>query len=238
MRTAGTVLWRDIAERLATEIRSGAWAVGERLPPEEALAARFGVNRHTLRQAVASLAEAGLIRVRQGRGTFVNTAPALEYRVGARTRYTERVTQQNRLPDGRLLGSSLRPAEAEAAARLQCEEGRPLIVLELLRMADGLPISLVTTHFPAARFAGIDRQFEAHRSITQALLHFGVQDYRRSFTRVSARLPGKEEAARLHQPPREPLLVVEGVNVDPAGCPIEYSIARCPAERLQVVMES
>ncbi len=238
MRTAGTVLWRDIAERLATDIRSGAWAVGERLPPEEALATRFGVNRHTLRQAVASLAEAGLIRVRQGRGTFVSAAPALEYRIGARTRYTERVTQQNRLPDGRLLGSSLRPADAEVAARLQCMEGTSLIVLELLRMADGLPISLVTTHFPTARFAGIDQQFEAHRSITQALLHFGVRDYRRSFTRVSARLPGKEEAARLRQPPREPLLVVEGVNVDPTGTPIEYSIARCPAERLQVVMES
>ena len=51
MRTAGTVLWRDIAERLATDIRSGAWAVGERLPPEEARATRFGVNRHTVRHA-------------------------------------------------------------------------------------------------------------------------------------------------------------------------------------------
>lgn len=238
MRLAGTVLWRDIAERLATEIRGGAWAAGERLPAEEALAARFGVNRHTLRQAMASLAEAGLIRVRQGRGTFVNAAPALEYRIGARTRYTERVTQQNRLADGRLLASATRPAGAEAALRLGCAEGTPLLVLELLRMADGLPISLVTTHFPSPRFTGIDHQFGRHRSITQALRHFGIEDFRRSFTRVSARLPAREEAARLRQPPGEPLLVVEGVNVDPAGCPIEYSIARCPAERLQVVMEN
>jgi GntR family phosphonate transport system transcriptional regulator len=238
MRTAGTVLWRDIAERLAADIRADTWRIGERLPPEDALAARFGVNRHTLRQAVASLAEAGLIRVRQGRGTFVNAAPALEYRIGAHTRYTERVTQQNRLPDGRLLGAALCPASAEAAARLACAEGTSLVVLELLRMADGLPISLVTTHFPAARFTGIETQFEAHRSVTQALWHFGIEDYRRSFTRVSARLPRKEETGRLNQPVREPLIVVEGVNVDPQGCPIEYSIARCPAERLQVVMES
>jgi GntR family phosphonate transport system transcriptional regulator len=132
----------------------------------------------------------------------------------------------------------LHPAGAEAGARLACAEGTPLVVLELLRMADGQPISVVTTHFPAARFTGIEAQFEAHRSVTQALRHFGIEDYRRSFTRVSARLPGKEEAARLSQPLREPLIVVEGVNVAPQGCPIKYSIARCPAERLQVVMES
>ena len=63
--------WSRIAHELADAIGQGVYAPGERLPSEHALAGQFGVNRHTLRQAVQALVQEGHLRVQQGSGTYV-----------------------------------------------------------------------------------------------------------------------------------------------------------------------
>jgi GntR family transcriptional regulator, phosphonate transport system regulatory protein len=66
-----TARWARIAAVLREEILDGRIAAGERLPNEQALADRFGVNRHTLRQAMQALAHEGHVHVVHGSGTFV-----------------------------------------------------------------------------------------------------------------------------------------------------------------------
>jgi GntR family transcriptional regulator, transcriptional repressor for pyruvate dehydrogenase complex len=65
-------------ERLATAIRLGVYPYGSRLPPERELAARMGVSRATLREAIAALRTANLVRTTRGRGggTVVDLPPA------------------------------------------------------------------------------------------------------------------------------------------------------------------
>ncbi len=55
-------------ERLATSVRLGVLAAGERLPPERELAETLGVSRGTLREAIAALRDAGMVQTRRGRG--------------------------------------------------------------------------------------------------------------------------------------------------------------------------
>lgn len=57
--------------RLRSAIISGELAPGVRLPPERKLAESFGVNRVTVRGALARLSQAGLLRARQGSGHVV-----------------------------------------------------------------------------------------------------------------------------------------------------------------------
>ena len=64
-------IWTEIRNDLETDIRLGRFAAGTKLPTEAELAARFGVNRHTVRRAIASLVEAGLALSRQGAGVSV-----------------------------------------------------------------------------------------------------------------------------------------------------------------------
>ncbi|MFJ8546576.1 FadR/GntR family transcriptional regulator [Streptomyces sp. NPDC093586] len=59
------------AQRLGAEITSGEWPVGAKLPGEVALAKSLGVGRSTVREAIRSLASAGLVQSRQGAGVFV-----------------------------------------------------------------------------------------------------------------------------------------------------------------------
>ena len=89
---AGVARWQAIAARLRDDILAGRVAPGERLPNETALAGRFGVNRHTLRQAVQALVREGHLNVRQGSGTFVREL-VLDYALQRRTRLSENLAR-------------------------------------------------------------------------------------------------------------------------------------------------
>jgi GntR family transcriptional regulator, phosphonate transport system regulatory protein len=83
----GVTLWRRIADDFERAISTGVYRTGERLPAETEIAGRFGVNRHTVRRALAALAERGLVRAERGSGTFVEMR-RLAYPIGARTRFS------------------------------------------------------------------------------------------------------------------------------------------------------
>ena len=236
-RGGGVSLWRQIVQSLETEIGSGAHPPGTRLPTEAELSARFAVNRHTVRRAMEELEGKGLIRVEQGRGSFV-AEDVLDYRLGPRTRFSENIRRQNREPGGRILRVAEIAAEASLAEQLGIRRGRPVILAERLAMVDGRPVVLGTHHFPAARFARLPELLATDPSITAALAACGVPDYRRRVTRVTARLPTPEEAEILQQSRSRPVLVTEAVNTDPAGTVVDVTHARYAAGRVQLVVES
>ena len=236
-RGDGVALWRQIAGVLHAEIDSRRLPPGARLPTEFELAERFAVNRHTVRRAVAALEEAGLVSVEQGRGTFVRSE-VIDYTVGRRTRFSENLRKQALSPGGRLVDAVIRKASDAEARGLELRAGSRVVVLEMVGLADGLPISHATHCFPARRFDGLIDAYRATGSITAALERLGVANYSRLTTRVTARLPEPREAELLEMPRAQPLLVAEAVNVDEAGLRIEYGISRFAGGRVQIVVDS
>jgi GntR family phosphonate transport system transcriptional regulator len=185
---------------------------------------------------MGSLAESGLVSVQHGRGSFVRPVAVVDYPVGSRTRFSEVISGQSRSPEGELLGSRELPSSPEISAALELDADAPVILLEILRRVDGVPLSVVSAHVPAERFRGIDKAFRDSLSITAALRAFGVLDYRRRSTRIWTRLPSAEDAVLLRQPSTMPVLVMEAVNEDVEGRPVEYGISRASGQRLQVVV--
>ncbi len=236
VRRDGVALWRQIERTLDAEITAGRLAPGARLPTEAELTARFGVNRHTVRRAMEELEARGLVRIEQGRGSFV-AEDVLDYRLGPRTRFSENVRRQNREPEGRILRVAEIPADAALAEQLGIRRGRPVVAVDRLALADGRPVVLGTHHFPAARFAALAARLAEDPSISAAMAACGVPDYRRKVTRITARLPTPEEAELLQQSRSRPLLVAEAVNVDPQGAVVDVTFARYAAGRVQLVVE-
>lgn len=236
-RGQGVALWRQILAALEGEIAGGGLPPGGRLPTEAELAARFAVNRHTVRRAMEELAARGLVRIEQGRGSFV-AEDVLDYPLGPRTRFAELIRRQNREPHGRILRIEEVPADALVAEALHLRRGRPVVLAERLGLADGRPVVVGTHCFSAARFPGIAGLLAQDHSITRVLAASGVPDYRRQVTRITARMPTPEEAALLEQSRTRPVLATEAVNVDAAGLPVEASFARYAAGRMQLVVES
>ena len=76
MAQGAAPLFRRLAQSISDSIADGTYALGERLPTEMELAQRHGVSRHTVREALGTLRNRGLIESRQGVGTVVVRASA------------------------------------------------------------------------------------------------------------------------------------------------------------------
>ena len=85
---SGVALWRQVADGIERGIADGSFAAGEKLPGETEIAETYRVNRHTVRRALATLAERGLVRAERGSGTYVEAA-RIAYPLRSRTRFSE-----------------------------------------------------------------------------------------------------------------------------------------------------
>ncbi|WP_414591562.1 phosphonate metabolism transcriptional regulator PhnF [Ancylobacter sp. G4_0304] len=236
-RGTGVALWKQIAERIEADIAEGRLPPGQRLPTEMELAERFGVNRHTLRRALAMLAELGLIEATPGRGTFVKEPP-LRYPIAARTRFSEIVSSEGRAPGGRVISSRVEPASPEVAQALRLAAGAQVLRLDMVREADGVPITLGTHWYDAERCRDLDLIAAATGSVTRALEAIGIADYRRLETRITARAADEEERRHLSLPPGRTVMVVDSLNGDAQRRPLQYTRARFCADRVQLVIKN
>ena len=235
-RGAGVALWRQIGAAIERDIQDGRFAPGARLPTEAELSAQFSVNRHTVRRAMEELEMRGVVRVEQGRGSFV-AEDLLDYPLGPRTRFSEIIRAQNREPAGRILRMGEVAAEPRIAELLGMRPGRRVLFAERLSLADGRPVAIGRHYFSPARFPSILTRLGEDPSITRALALSGVPDYRRRATRITARMPTLEEAELLEQSRARPILLCEALNVDLDDNPVEAVLTRYAAGRAQLVVE-
>jgi GntR family phosphonate transport system transcriptional regulator len=237
-RRSGVALWRQIADRIRQGIAVGTLGEDDRLPPELVLSERFGVNRHTVRAAISALVQEGVLRAEQGRGTFIERRQRLTYPISARTRFSAGLEGQARDRRGTLLAHATEPAEARVAEALDLAEGAPVIRLETLSEADGRPVSRAASWFDAKRFAGFEAAFADTGSITLAFKRFGVEDYFRKSTLVSARHADAADLTDLKLSPGAIVLVAVAINVDTDGRPIQFAETRFAADRVELTVQS
>jgi len=236
-RGTGVALWKQIVERIEADIAEGRLAAGMRLPTEMELAERFGVNRHTLRRALSILTEQGLIEATPGRGTFVKEPP-IRYPIGPRTRFSEIVSGEGRAPGGRLVRSALEPASATIAQALRLQPGQDVLRIDMVRDADGVPITIGSHWYEATRCRDLDLLVASTGSVTRALEALGLGDYRRLETRITARAADEEERRLLALPAGRTVMVVEAINGDAQRRPIQYSRARFAGDRVQLIVRN
>lgn len=214
--------WTAVRDGVAARITAGELAVGDRLPTEPELAGAFAVGRHSVRRAMAALAEEGLVSVERGRGTFVRAQPPIAYRVGRRTRWRENLRAQGLEPGSEPIADEVVGASAEVARQLDLAPGAPVHRVLKRGLADGRPISLSLSHHCAERFPDFGARMIAGESVTELYREAGIADYRRGRTTVYARRAEPWEARLLEQRPDAPVMVLEKTDVDIGGAPVGH----------------
>ena len=235
--TQGEHLWQQVEKDLLRRISNGQFEGSDRLPSENELASQFGVNRHTVRQAIAGLVQRGVVFKRKGSGSYL-VPDMVDYPIGQRTRFSTNIALQGKVPSHILLAAGERAVYGKIAASLKMRDGEMAIFLHLVGEADKLPISIAKTYLPADRFAGFADHYRKTMSMTAALKEYDVPDYFRDITRCVAHMPSKADARHLGQPASVPVLLVETVDVDAQARPIVYHETLFAGERVQLVFGS
>ena len=236
-RGARVPVWRQIETDIGVAIQNGLYSPGERLPSEHELTATYGVNRHTVRMALAELAERGLVVTHQGRGAFVAEAP-FDYPITRDSKWSEVERQLEVSPRGRLLSTTERPATARLSALLAVPEGAPLTVTESVREASGGVATYGYHLFSATRFPRLAQDFAEGGSFTTAFAAAGVDAFYRKSTWIDARLPRPVEADALRVSIDVPVLVMTYVDCDASGAPLLYGHGVFPTGRMRLRVDS
>ncbi len=229
-------IWRQIATTLCREISDGLYPPAAKLPTEAQLSSRFGVNRHTVRRALAHMAGSGIVVARRGAGVFVTSSPPAEYPIGRRVRFHQNIAASGRVPSREILRLETRIARADEAEALDLPAGASVHVFEGLSMGDGLPLAQFRSIFPGAPFPGLPEALERSDGITAALAGQGVRDYTRASTRITAILAGGTRARLMRLPEGAPLLRTEAINIDPDGRPVEFGITWFSGDRITLTI--
>ena len=228
-------VWKTIALSLTEDIAEGRYGEGDQLPTEAQLAATHGVNRHTVRRALADLADQGLVHARRGAGVFVAARPT-DYAIGKRVRFHKNIAAGGRIPGKLILTLLTRAADAAEAEALGLPPGAQVHVYDGLSLADGQPIAVFQSVFPAARFPGLPEILAETRSVTVALQRLGVADFTRISTRLTARPANATQALHLRLNEGAPLMFSTGINVDPEGRPVEYGRTWFAGDRVTLTL--
>jgi GntR family transcriptional regulator len=206
---------------------------GTSVPPERELARQYGTSRTTVRQALSELViEGRLVRI-QGRGTFVakpKVAQALEL-----ASYTEGMRAHGLHPLTSILEIGYVTADEHLAGLLDIKAGGRALRIHRLRLADGEPMSIDTSHLPARRFPGLRRQLGRHSPLYETLTNtYGVQLAEAEET-IETVLAGPEDARLLGVDVGLPLLLLSRHAFDTSGQPVEFAQSWYRGDRYKFV---
>ena len=140
-------LYTQLENLLKEKLEAGDWQKGDKLPTEMELSEKFKVSRITVRKALSSLVQQGLIVKRSGKGTFVSGEKIKRpLSVGAIS-FTSLCEAQHLKPGARTIKSVLEMPTPRDREVLGLTEEDRIIAIERIRYADGTPVSVEVSHF-------------------------------------------------------------------------------------------
>ena len=216
----GSPVYIQIHNQLRSNIEEGKWQVGQKIPAERELATEFGVSRMTLRQAIQTLVDEGVLERRVGSGTFVANRKVQEKMSGV-TSFTELMQAIGKVPSSKTISYHLTiPSESETQ-KLKLAPGE-----RVLRMAT-IPAALITN------FSKDEVTSSFYRTLTEkAHLYPGHATQNVSATNATEKIAEYLDIRR-----GDALLRMTQISYLQDGRPFEYVHTQYVGSRFEFVLE-
>lgn len=215
-----------VASRIGLLIRDHTLAPGTRLPSEPELAGAMQVSRSTLRAAMASLQQDGLVVRRRGIGTFVSPTPFIANRLGVNTGLTDLIRSLGLVPACAEISVAACPTTPALAQTLGAGAETQVLEVQRVRSADGkrvsfskdwLPITVLELSQPCMTPEELERLLAREISLYSVLERdMGVRIHHGS-AELSPILAGAVLAKKLQVPARSPLMRIRETHFDTSG---------------------
>ncbi len=217
-RSSPVPLYYQLSQQLEAAIEKGRLPPGSRLGNEVELAARLGLSRPTVRQAIQTLVDKGLLVRRRGVGTQVVHSQVR--RPLALSSLYDDLEAAGQRPTTLVLHNAVEPAAAPVAAALGVAEGAEVHRVDRLRSAHGEPMAYLRNHLPLGLLPLDSAELEStglYRLMRAAgiTLHSARQS-------VGARAAGAAEGKLLGEDTGAPLLTMERRTFDGTGRTVEF----------------
>lgn len=217
-RASPVPLYFQLARQLEAAIEDGALTPGSLLGNEIELAAGLGLSRPTVRQAIRSLVDKGLLVRRRGVGTqVVHTGVARPLELSS---LYDDLAAAGLHPTTRVLHNTRGPAPAEVAAALGVPESCQVSVVRRLRMTRGEPMAYLCNYLPSDLLDLPTGELES--SGLYALMRRHGITLHSAQQSVGARSGTAQECALLGEPAGAALLTMRRISYDDRGRPVEY----------------
>ena len=211
---------------------------GDRLPREDQLAARLGVSRMTLRQALATLEAGGMLERRAGRqgGTFVRE-PRLECDLTGLAGFTEQMRRANLRAGARVVSAETVTANGTVARALSVPRGSKVHEVVRVRTVRREPLAVERSFFPITVFPDL----LAHR-LTGSLYELLARRYgQRPVSAAEALVPvtaRQHEAALLKVEMSSPLMLIERTSFTAVGLAVEFARDLFRPDRIRISLRT
>lgn len=218
-RSSPVPLYHQVAEQLESAIKSGVLTPGDRVENEIALAADLGLSRPTMRQAIQTLVDKGLLVRKRGVGTQV-VQSKVRRSVGLTSLFDD-LAAAGQQPRSTVLGlEKVVPAE-HVVSELQLAEDEQVWHLRRLRLIGDEPLALMSNFIPTS-VADLSTFDLEHHGLYASLRGIGVQ-MQVARQSIGARRVTAAETQLLHEKRGAPLLTMSRIAFDRAGRAVEYS---------------
>jgi GntR family transcriptional regulator len=238
--------YQQLADQLRSDILSGRLQPGQLIPSVRLLAQQYGVSNVTANRAIEALQTEGLIDTQLGRGTFVRTKkPTI--RVDAYLTATPDGTRATWRGEGERQGFQATqeitevatiPGPDDVTERLELDRGAPTVVRRRVLRADGVPVQLSDSYYPAALAAGTEltqpRKLPGYTY--NALTRLGVEPDRFR-DELHLRMPTPAEAQILRLGKGIPVLRVLRTTYTVGGRPVEVADQLLAGDRYVLTYE-
>ncbi|MGC2999850.1 GntR family transcriptional regulator [Streptomyces sp. G35A] len=211
-------LYHQLAQQLEAAIEHGVLAPGNLLGNEVDLSVRLGLSRPTVRQAIQSLVDKGLLVRRRGVGTQV-VHSQVKRPLELSSLYDD-LEAAGQGPTTEVAAHETVPAPADVAAALGLAEGGEVIHLERLRRTHGRPVALLCNYLPSG-LLDLDGARLESTGLYRMMRAAGITLHSARQT-VGARSATAQEAARLDEEEGAALLTMQRTAYDDTGRPVEY----------------
>jgi GntR family transcriptional regulator len=233
-RRNGVPLYHQIQQRLLDQIQSGVFKQSEPLPSIQKIAATMGVSQMTVRQAVKSLCEAGVIYSRQGTGTFISRIK-LEKDFRQVLSFSEETRLRGAKPRSRLISFRIQTPNRDARKALSLGQHDKIFRLRRVRYADSLPMGIETCCLPVRLCPDLLQTFDPGTSLYHTLAERYAIHLVETKEVIEVGKASNEEERLLQLATKSPVFLFTRVSFLENGKPVEYVKSVYRGDRYKIV---
>lgn len=207
------------------------------IPSERNLSEQFKVSRPTIRKALTSLEQDGLITKNYGRGYVINQNNTshdkyVDHELSTFIGFFEDAEHQQKPTSSKVLQQSVEYADADIAQKLKLKKGDPIFVLSRVRYIKEKPICVAKSYIPLKFDGNLINQDFSKKSLFTALKENGLQldKAKRTIEVVKVESP---DYLYLNIAKNEPVLKFTSIGYTNEGIPFEYEESRYPAFKVK-----